>query len=146
MRDRGVFGQGFTLIELMIVVAILGILMAIVYPAYRRHVVRAEQRTAVMGMLEVAAQVEKNLLKNPAYLSPPLPAFLPGMVKPGVYEIRTTAAAGQYTVTTTFTDAAGRGLPCSTISIDQNSTRRVTPTEPDVDANDANIIAACFGE
>lgn len=47
--------RGFTLIELMIVVAIIGILAAIAYPSYTRYVQRT-QRAAIAELLTEGAQ------------------------------------------------------------------------------------------
>ncbi len=59
--------QGFTLIELMIVVAIVGILSAIVYPSYEQYVIRSKRADA-MAALNIAAQaIERYRANNYSY-------------------------------------------------------------------------------
>lgn len=59
--------RGFTLIEVMIVVAIIAILATVSYGSYRNNVVRANRAAAVNYMLEVANIEERYLLDNRAY-------------------------------------------------------------------------------
>ena len=59
--------SGFTLIEVLIVVAILGILMSIAVPAYTEYIVRAHRAAAQQFLLDVAQRQEQYLLDNRQY-------------------------------------------------------------------------------
>ncbi len=59
--------KGFTLIEMLIVVAIIGILSAIAYPSYVDYIVRA-RRTDAINQLQASAQyLERNMTANNCY-------------------------------------------------------------------------------
>jgi type IV pilus assembly protein PilE len=59
--------RGFTLIELMIVVVIVGVLSAIALPSYRSHIVRSARIAAQGDLLELAGLQEKIFLNSNSY-------------------------------------------------------------------------------
>lgn len=59
--------QGFTLIEMLIVVAIIGILAAIAYPSYQSYV-KKTKRTDMMGELQnIASRIEAQKIAQGSY-------------------------------------------------------------------------------
>jgi type IV pilus assembly protein PilE len=59
--------RGFTLIELMVVVAVLGILAAIAIPSYTQYITRSNRAGAQQVLLEVAGDLERRFTTNGCY-------------------------------------------------------------------------------
>ncbi|GHD48516.1 type IV pilin protein [Marinobacter persicus] len=60
--------SGFTLIELMIVVAIIGIIAAIAYPSYTNHVEKTRRSDAQGALMGLASAMERHYATNNSYL------------------------------------------------------------------------------
>jgi type IV pilus assembly protein PilE len=60
-------GRGFTLLELLVAVVIVGILTAIALPSYKAHIVKGKRAAAQAQMMDIANREEQFLLANRAY-------------------------------------------------------------------------------
>lgn len=58
---------GFTLIEMMIVVAIIGVLAAIAYPSYQRYVIKTKRVDMMSELHNIATQIQNRKLSQGSY-------------------------------------------------------------------------------
>lgn len=61
------YAAGFTLIELMIVVAVIGILAAIAYPSFADQMRKARRSEAITALQDAQLRLEKWRVDNPSY-------------------------------------------------------------------------------
>jgi len=59
--------RGFTLIELMIVITIVGLLSSLAYPSFTEYVVRAKRQTAQEALYRITSQQEQFFADNKTY-------------------------------------------------------------------------------
>jgi len=132
--------RGFSLIELMVVMTVVGILAAIVYPLYQDSVRRARRADAKTVMLELALWMERFYTENHRYdatwADPPVavtsltPANLRLAPKEGdqkYYAIRLTNLSAQTFTIEAAPLAAGpqRSDPCGTLTLTQTGQKGV---------------------
>lgn len=98
--------RGFTLIELMIVVAIVAILAAVAYPSYTNYVIRSNRSAAQGFLLEVSNLQQRYLLDKRSYgdtTALNLAGITPATVSKN-YDVTATVQAGPppgFTITAT---------------------------------------------
>jgi type IV pilus assembly protein PilE len=68
-----------TLLELLVVLALVGVLAGLAYPSYRGHLVRAHRTEAIEGLLTVAAAQERFHLQHGRYADGFEPEVVPGL-------------------------------------------------------------------
>ncbi|USX23437.1 prepilin-type N-terminal cleavage/methylation domain-containing protein [Oxalobacteraceae bacterium OTU3REALA1] len=113
--------RGFTLIEVMVTVAIVGILLAVAVPAYSDYVVRgrlSEAFTALGGAQPAAEQYWSN---NRTYVG-----FAASNTFPANTPYFTYALSGESASTYTLTATGTGKMAGFTYTIDQNGTHATT--------------------
>lgn len=133
--------RGFTLIELMVVVAIIGILASIAYPSYLDHIQRTGRTDGKAKLAEILSAQERFYSQNQRYTTDlssnaglgyganPIPST------EGRYTISAAACAGGVIANCVVLTATRAGpqladTKCGNLSIDSRGTRGSTGTDP----------------
>jgi type IV pilus assembly protein PilE len=104
---------GFTLIELMVTVAIVAILSAIAYPAYTEYILKSRRTDAKNALLDLAARQERFYSLNNQYSTVPSALGYSGAAFPVNVQ---TGNAAYYQMTVTAPAPAAGTLPTFTAS------------------------------
>ena len=128
--------HGFTLVEMIITLVIIGVLTAIAIPSYTAYIQRSNRSEARGQLLEIATWMERWRTERGRYddgagnppPSPPFPATwtqsppAPAVAK---YTIAVAATATTYTITATKAGVMANDV-CDTIAITQSGARTFT--------------------
>lgn len=140
--------QGFTLIELMIAVAIVAVLAAIAYPSYQQYVERTRRGDAIASLLSLAQAEERHMARCGEYASSITGAATcadaglgrPATSEEGFYNLALTniASGATYTLTATPTGAQASDDLCSQFSLTHLGQRAAQ------DADGGNTTEQCW--
>jgi len=120
--------KGFTLVELMIVVAIIGILAAVGYPAYTGYVTKANRADAIGGLLTLAGRMEEYYANNDTYAGATVAALYGGTTtKEGLYTLTMTPAPTAFAYTLVATPVK-TDAECAALTLNQLGQKGSTGT------------------
>jgi type IV pilus assembly protein PilE len=123
--------HGFTLLELMIVVAVISLLAAVTYPSYNQYVLRGNRSEGRAALLDTAAKLERFYSDNNRYATAddtfPALANFSTTTETSKYTLSLTAS-GTYqtyviTATPSFTDPE-----CANLTFTQAGTKGISGT------------------
>ena len=131
--------KGFTLVELMIVIAIVGLLAAVGYPSYMSHVQKGSRADAIDALLRLSQQMEKYYMVNNTYKDAVLSDLMGGTTSPdGKYNLSFLGADG-----TGVPDLYGYMLKATPVTTDANC-GYLTLTSLGVKGTENGSVPACW--
>ncbi|MCF6438269.1 type IV pilin protein [Pseudoalteromonas luteoviolacea] len=129
MKSKMHVDSGFTLIELVIVVAIVGILATLAYPNYSSYIKRGARTDAMTILLDAANKQEQYFVDNREYASKLEDIGVPTTSENGYFNISVSVSSGGYTLTATAAGGPVQGdLECSSLSVNNLGIKTVTGT------------------
>jgi type IV pilus assembly protein PilE len=132
-RARAASVRGFTLIELIIALAIVGILVAVALPSYRDHLRKSRRAEAQAYLMAVAGRQQQFLIDSRAYATALATIAIPSPADvTAAYDVTLATAAGPpptFLVSATPKSGTDQTLePCGVLTIDQTGAKTASLT------------------
>lgn len=115
--------SGFTLIELMVVVAIIGILASIAYPAFIDYLRSARRADAQSDMLTIQLGMEKWRANNSSYAGATVSGVAPSVSNTYYTYSITGAGASAYTINAAAAGDQLNDSGCTAMTLDQSGAK-----------------------
>lgn len=120
--------RGFTLIEVLVTVAIVGIIAGIAFPLYTQQTIKGYRSDAVFALSTASSDMEKCYTNTGAYDDA---ACVPTSPSPqGHYTIAVVAAAETYTLTATAIGTQANDADCTTLTLTHLGQKGYSGTSP----------------
>ncbi len=120
--------KGFTLVELLIVIAIISILATVAYPSYTDSVKKARRADAINGLMALAGRMEEFYMNADTYDGADVPTLLGSNDSPDKYYILSltgeTAFYYKLVATPVITDTE-----CLTLTLDSLGVKAATGSD-----------------
>lgn len=124
---RQMYSKGFSLIELMIVVAIVGILSAVAYNSYVNNVIASKRSEGRAGLAATAASLEKCKSLYGAFDAANCNVAATIATETNLYSIDTTGRTPTtFTLVATAAGSQVRDVDCATLSLDNTGVKTAT--------------------
>lgn len=121
--------RAFSLIELLIVIAIIGILSAIALPSYEQHILRANRMEATTALLDLSSKMQQYFVQHNSYIGANLHTVgMPAITENQLYQLHIHVGSP----TTYLLQAIPQGTQakddtqCATFTYDQVGIKGIT--------------------
>jgi len=122
--------RGFTLVEMMVTIAVISILAAIAYPAYTHFTYKARRTEATGSLLDFATRMERYYTENNSYAGATVDNIMGGAdTEHGYYTLSVTLSNGNQSYTLSASRAGAQASDtCGTFTLNSLGAKSVSGT------------------